>query len=435
MLRMPLTRLCMFALLIPVTITLATSPSVGEDILVGLAQVDITPPTGGRTTGYSSAQPTEGVHDPLSARVLILQQQGTTTALVAWDLCVVNSPWLFEQVQPLGIDHLLLANTHTHAGPRLKEVDFPSPEEPWRQTLEQRVLATIKQAQTNMFPARFAAAEGQVRIGYNRLVRQEQGFALTHFENPDLKPYGPIDPTVGVIRIADEQNQVRAVLVNYACHPVVLGPRNRQLSADFPGVVRRQVEHTLSENALCFFFQGCCGDINPLRMARGDDRTKDFEVVEQVGTELGTEVLRVLEQMKNETGKSESLRVASSTIDFDRRWESDRSVLTLGVTSLLVNDEIAIITLPGEPFHRYQNVFRHKAGTPHAFVFGYCCNGPYDWPSYLPDIESAAYGGYGASDTTEAEIGAGERLVNRGLVQIYTLQGRLADTPVRQVEK
>ena len=81
---------------------------------------------------------------------------------------------------------------------------------------------------------------------------------------------------------------------------------------------------------------------------------------------------------------------------------------------MLINNDIALMTMPGEPFHRFQGQFREKAGTAHAFIFAYCCNGPYDWPSYLPDIESAAHGGYGASDTTKAEVGAGERLVNRG---------------------
>ena len=48
-----------------------------------------------------------------------------------------------------------------------------------------------------------------------------------------------------------------------------------------------------------------------------------------------------------------------------------------------------------------------------------------------PDLLSAARGGYGASDTTVAEVGAGERLVNEGLVQLFTLQGRLKPAPQR----
>ena len=283
----------------------------------------------------------------------------------------------------------------------------------------------IKEAQQQCFAAKFAAAEGQVRLGYNRLVRQEGGFALTHFENPELTLYDPVDTTVGVVRITDLQDRVRAVLVNYACHPVVLGPQNRKISADYPGVMRRLVEQQLGADAICIFLQGCCGDINPLRMVRGDDRAQDFDVVEQVGAELATSVLGVLEQMKATPGRADKLALAESTIDVQGRFDKDRR-LTLGVTSLLVNDDLALMTMPGEPFHRLQVEFRQKADVPHAFVVGYCSNGPYDWPSYLPDIESAAFGGYGASEMTHAEVGTPERLVLKGLEQVYTLQGRSA---------
>ena len=51
----------------------------------------------------------------------------------------------------------------------------------------------------------------------------------------------------------------------------------------------------------------------------------------------------------------------------------------------------------------------------------------------LPDLASAARGGYGASDTTRAEVGAGERLVNAGLVRLLTLRGRLKAEPSRHV--
>lgn len=107
--------------------SLTKSPAHAAGIQAGVASVDITPPVGGKTTGYSSAQPTDAVHDPLSARVLVLKTDDVTVALVSWDLCIVNSPWLFEQVGKLGIDHLLLMNTHTHAGPKLAQEDFPSP--------------------------------------------------------------------------------------------------------------------------------------------------------------------------------------------------------------------------------------------------------------------------------------------------------------------
>jgi neutral ceramidase len=399
------------------------------EIQAGIAQVDITPPIGGNTVGYRGAEPTDGVHDPVSARVLVLESGSLRIALVVMDLCVFNSPWLHEQMQGIGIDRLLLMNTHTHAGPSMRQLDFPTEENPWRKTVEQRLLETIKQAKQDLFPASFAAADGEIQLGYNRLV-QKGLHSETYFENPERIPYGSVDPTVGVIRITDEQSVVRAVLVHYACHPVVLGPRNRKISADYPGVMRNLVEEKLGEEATCFFFQGGAGDVNPLFMARGDDREGDFELVSRMGQMLAEEVLEVIDGMQAVPAASEGIVSTSSQMKFRNRWKPDEE-MTLGVTTLLINQKIAIFTMPGEPFHQFQVDFRQKAGVENTYLFGYCCNGPYAWPSYIPDIVSAARGGYGASDTTRAEVGAGERLVNQGLAQLFELQGRLKSEPQR----
>ncbi len=417
------------SLLLLVSLMALTKTLAGAEIQAGLAQVNITPPIGGKTTGYASAEPTDGIHDEVSARVLVLKSSQSCLAIVSCDLCIFNSAWLHEQMPAIGIDQLLLMNTHTHAGPNLRQADFPSAEEPWCGTVEKRLLETIKQAKEDLFPAYFTAGEGQIQLGYNRLVRRGD-YAVTHFENPDRIPYGSVDPTVGVIRITDDQAVVRAVLVVYACHPVVLGPRNRKISADYPGVVRDLVEKQCGEQATCIFIQGAGGDINPLIMARGENRDGDFELVDRMGQLLATEVLRVLALIEDKPGVSDELLTSSALIKLANRWNPAEE-MTLGVSSLLINRNIGIITLPGEPFHLFQLDVRDKINLPHAFLVGYCCNGPYDWPSYLPDLGSAVRGGYGASDTTHAETGAGERLVNKGLAQLFTLQGRLKSEPQR----
>ncbi|MEQ1824312.1 MAG: neutral/alkaline non-lysosomal ceramidase N-terminal domain-containing protein [Pirellula sp.] len=419
-----LTRLFLAA----VTVTVETS-TVFADIQVGLAIVDITPPIGGLTAGYSSAKPTEGVHDPITARVMLLKSNDACIAIVSCDLCVYNSPSLHQRVQELGVHTLLLMNTHTHAGPKMNQDDFPAADKPWKNIVDDRIAEAIVRAKQSMFKGYFAAAESQIQLGYNRLVHRGD-HSVTHFENPERIPYGSVDPQVGVIRVTDDEKKVRAVLVNYACHPVILGPRNQQLSADYPGVMRQIVESELGPQCMCMFIQGGGGDINPLIMARGESREKDFEDVQKLGDLLAVEVKRALAFVKDDPGISNSVSYSSRATEFRNRWKPDDR-LTLGVTAMLINDNIGIITMPGEPFHKFQVEFRRNAGLKHAYLFGYCCDGAYAWPSYLPDMQSAARGGYGASDTTQAEVGSGERLVNDGLVQLFTLQGRLKSTPQR----
>ena len=410
-------------------VLLAVAGIAHAEVLVGLSQTDITPPPGGLTTGYASAKPTDGIHDPVTARVVLLKSEQSYIALVSCDLCIFNSSWLHEQMTTLGIDRLLLMNTHTHAGPKMSQDDFPSVDKPWRKTVEERIVAAIKQAQSSLFVGYFAASESQIQLGYNRLV-QRGDFSVTHFENPERIPYGSVDTQVGVIRITDVSSKVRAVLVNYACHPVVLGPRNIKISADYPGVMRELVEDHFGGQVMCVFVQGAAGDINPLFLARGDDREKDFEVVQRMGAMLATEVLRAMTFINDTPGTSKNFACLSSETSFRHRFNTDET-LVLGVSTLLINDDIGIITMPGEPFHKFQRDIRDKSNVPHIYLFGYCCNGAYEWPSYLPDLTSAARGGYGASDTTKAEVGSGERLVNDGLVQLFKLQGRLKARPVR----
>jgi hypothetical protein len=313
----------------------------------------------------------------------------------------------------------------------MDQEDFPSKEKPWRRTVEERILEATKEAMSKTFPAFIAAGEGNVTIGYNRLKRERDGTATTYFENPWRIPLGPVDPTVGVIRIDDDTGKTRGGIITYACHPVVLGPRNTQISAEYPGVTMNRIEKHLGGDAMCLFIQGCGGDINALLLARTGDSEQDFALVRQTGNLLAREVEEVLDEMKGKPGKSDAVKVLSDVLTFKHRWEPNKT-LTLGVASVLINGEIGIVTLPGEPFHIYQKYLREAADLPHAYVFGYTDSGYHGWPGYyLPDIKSAAYGGYGASDTTTPEVGAGERLLNQGLIQLYTLRGMLKDKPGR----
>jgi hypothetical protein len=89
------------------TIVLSASVSESAEITAGFAQVDITPPLGGQTTGYSNAPVTDGIHDPISAQIVILKTSTQSIAVAICDLCIFNSPWLHEEVRALGIDHFL----------------------------------------------------------------------------------------------------------------------------------------------------------------------------------------------------------------------------------------------------------------------------------------------------------------------------------------
>src|SRR5260370_40622836 len=73
----------------------------------------------------------------------------------------------------------------------------------------------------------------------------------------------PVDPAVGVIRIDRLDGTPLAGLVNYACHPVGLGPGNMKYSADYPSEMRRYIEKEMGHEGMGFFLQGPPGGIDP----------------------------------------------------------------------------------------------------------------------------------------------------------------------------
>ena len=96
------------------------------------------------------------------------------------------------------------------------------------------------------------------------------------------------------------------------------------------------------------------------------------------------------------------------------------------VTTLVINRQIALVGLPGEPFVGLQLLLKQRSPLTDTFMCGYT-NG---YIGYFPTMQAAVVGGYGANTiVTRVEVGAGERMVDRGLVQIYRALGKLNNKP------
>jgi neutral ceramidase len=135
-------------------------------------------------------------------------------------------------------------------------------------------------ARANVAPCRLAFGQGEVRMGINRRERTADGQIIL-----GQNPMGPVDPRVAVLRIDTADGSPLAAVLNYACHPVSLGGKCTDISADFPGTARRLVEE--QTGAMCLFLQGATGNINPLLMGW------DLTHLVRLGLPLGAEAVRV----------------------------------------------------------------------------------------------------------------------------------------------
>lgn len=405
----------------------------------GVAKAEITPSESMPMYGYSNRAcgPSNGVHDPLMAKVLILESALTRMAIVTLDLGSIVSAKLHQRVaEELKIPVLLLAASHTHSGPMF----LPSAQTPtsalgqtpgapaYREQMENKVFDAIAKASQAMFEARLRTGRGEARLGYNRLVKREHGRARAVFDNLERVPYGPLDPEFQLLEVHDLSGDARALLVHYAVHSVVLGPSNCKYSADFPGAMQGALEAAIP-GVQAMFVQGGAGDINPLFLGRAKDEEKDFAQVDRMGRLLAAEVLKSRNGMRFDTQTSLPISAKSASMRFADRWDKDRTH-EIGVSTVLIGREIAIATLPGEAMHKLQTTWKEQADVPFALFYGYTYANGGVWAGYVPDLRTAAYGGYGGDSTvTRVEPGAGERIMQQHLIHLFGLRGMWLSQP------
>jgi neutral ceramidase len=341
---------------------------------------------------------------------------------------------------------VLVTATHTHSGPVLLD-EYPNGPPAWEAAAIEKIVQAIGQACGRLAEARVGTGKGIAYIGHNRLRQNPDGTVTWFNRNTTMVPTSPLDPTVAVLRVDAADGRPLAILVNYACHPVVFGPDNVRYSADFPGVMANFVEREFGGVPLCMFLQGAPGDINPLH-AVTPLQEDAIGANERTGRRLGEETVRVAKAITADTVGDQTIEFSEDSLNFRLRWDPGKfraamlgvfgprafeeyaapikQEMQLPVGTVLINKRIAIMWVPGEAFVDFQINWRARCPVPEAFFVGYA-NGYY---GYFPTIRAASAGGYGgAGATTWVEPSAGERMVDHALVKIYQMLGRLTDTP------
>jgi neutral ceramidase len=266
-------------------------------LYAGVARTDITPPLGIAHAGWGAQthQRATGVDLPLWATALALSDGVRTVVIVDLDLIYIwdnEAPAVMQAVADLtGLpqSHIRVSYTHTHSGPInganwstwIKEGSEMVPA--YDAMIQYQVAGVAHAAIQRMRPARIAVGAGQSRIAVNRRFQRPEDGAVVVGRNWA----GPVDPEVKVVRIDDADGQPLAALVNYACHPITVGPDCTLITPDYPGVVKRVVEQ--STGATCMFLQGAAGNVGPVR---GVARNGQHEY-RRLGAILGSEASRV----------------------------------------------------------------------------------------------------------------------------------------------
>ncbi len=422
--KLPATALTILCCAACATLGAQTRPTASAPAAIlkaGTAKVNITP-----------ENPRYPVHDSLWARSLILDVGGERIAFIAYD----NTNYVNEELMAAlkakhNLRELFFCQSHTHSGA-------------WGEEARTEALFTrvLDEAAAGMFEAKISGGWRTFpQLSFMRLIVRENGrareswFGDDHYRavNPERIPHGPVDNSVGVIRIDDAATgSPRVVVMNYACHPDVVW-NNFEVSADFVGYATEYTEQAFDGAVTCLFVQGGAGNQAPLfkdggRESPDDPRPANYDLIERMGKLLSIEAVKLTRELYPNPYDVPSLKVRTSTLEIGPRYPSDQPrVISTNVAAVLINDRYSIATFPGEPFIKYQIDWKREmaAAGKIPFFFGYAWNGGRP-PGYVPDVRSAALGGFGAD--RDIEVGTGERIMTRLLENFYWLEGLFTDS-------
>lgn len=394
---------------------------MAQELGAGAAKADITPTRPVMLGGYSSrTNLSQGVHDPLSARVVAFERDGKHLVLISLDLLgfyndtaepLRQAILAGAHLQP---SELFLCAIHTHSAPipaLTSEKVHPNNVEYTRE-LQGKLVDATRRALAAIAPARLELGLGFSPVGSNRrqVVPDTNGATKIILGR---NPFQPIDREVQVLKVSRlDRGETMGIVFTGPTHSTSLGPKNFLVSGDVHGLAAQFLEKYLGGNTISAPFASASGNIDPwYRVLPGFNTTNGW-IPEPIllGTLLGEEVGHVLaESLKPAAGGP--IKTAIKTIQLPgKARNSAASVAGTPETPLVITagrvGDTAFVGLGGEVFNEIGQAIKKASPFAQTFVFTHC-NGA---AGYLPIRAAYPEGGYEVQSSAFA-AGADERVV------------------------
>lgn len=430
------------------------------ELQAGVAVVDITPPRGYRMSGYFYERLNTGMHDALQAKALVLRQGDERAALVFCDLIGISrdvsgrAREMAAKKTGIPADHIVIAATHSHTGPLYMGVlrnyfhdravadkgDDPHEKIDYPAVLAEKLADAIDKAHKAVRPVELAAGVARREgLSFNRRFHMKNG--TVQFNpgklNPNIvRPCGPIDPDVGLLRLRAGERDV-ALLTVFALHLDTVG--GTEYSADFPFHLERNLRPVLGAEGVSLFGAGTCGDINHIDVSTKEPQKGQLEAA-RIGTALSETVRSALPKLRPvraprlavrqaivkaplqkydaaaiAQAKKDMAKVGTRELPFLKQVEACKIVslqsmpadtLPMEVQAFRLSDEVAIVGLPGEIFVDLGLAIKKASPFPVTLVVELCN----DAPGYVPTVKAFKEGSY-ETVNSRVQPGGGEKLV------------------------
>jgi hypothetical protein len=429
------------------------------ELRVGAAAVDITPPVGIPMAGYYNTRLAEGMQDPLLAKAIVFEQDGTKAALVGLDLVTVSreivqeARRLIEKASGIRGNAVMISATHSHTGPLLTGMSTRNSAyggdmdiaKNYSAALPQKIADAVKQAIAQLVPAKLSIGVGQEEsLPFNRRYFMKDGTVGWNPGklNPNIvKPAGPIDPSVPVVYAESLDGKPLATYVNFAMHLDTTG--GMKFSSDYAGALSRVLGKLRSPEMVTLFTIGCAGDINHVNFGIKEPQKGPGEA-ERIGTVLAGEVIKTYTRMAPVASttlhvRSEIVKLPLPALTPDDVAKARAIIGRIGATGkeapkfidtvwafkvldvygrdgkpqevevqvIALGDDLAWVSLPGEIFVELGMAIKEQSPFKHTII-AELANGSI---GYIPTRRAFGEGNYEPVSARCAE-GSGEMLVD-----------------------
>ncbi|MEN8229755.1 MAG: neutral/alkaline non-lysosomal ceramidase N-terminal domain-containing protein [Bacteroidota bacterium] len=254
----------------------------------GAAIIDVTPQKPMFLYGYPHVERiSEGVHDPLFASALVIDNGESQIGFCAVDIIFISkeiTTAVRARVQAItGIPgrNLMVSASHTHSGPVTGRDVFYDPVVPEEDPeyiayLVERLVQVYTEAFQNKQESRIAITTASgLGVGGNRRSKTDA-----------------VDPEVPVIILKNSAtDKVFALSTIYCMHPTVLHEDSKRYSADFPGYTRKYINEALGKEVVLLYHTGPSGNQSPRHFVQSNT----LKEAQRLGFMLGE---RIVDQVR-----------------------------------------------------------------------------------------------------------------------------------------
>ena len=354
-------------------LSLIQTNDVRAELRAAIAVRDVTPdPLLPISGGVGPTHPVSRKIGKLTVRALTVENNGIRVTICSTDF--LGFPGVLcnkvrRRVRGVPPENILIGATHNHSAPDC--YGFPdrsgqtTADVKYLESVCEKLADAINETVTDLKPALIKMSTGRARgkIAYNYYAEQLY------------------DPRCNVIQFLDSQHQPFATLVNYACHPEVIGPGQGILCPDFVGPLYDRIRERNGGTGI--FMNGALGGMVTAD-CRGPDG-KDIQTWDEcirIGHLLADEALRIVKDTP--VRKNPRLFCDHTTIKFPVDNDALRAVVEMSPLGFQLDEtggvetqvnvvnlgNAQMLTIPGEALPNMGYYLKRKMHGEHNLLFG-----------------------------------------------------------------